>query len=164
MKKMEMYVLQVKPGCEESAAKLVDEKGFTAMCPSEEMNIRFRGQWHKRLKLVFTQYIFVECELTDETYYRIRSVPGTVRFLGFGKPEPIKEDEQAYIRLLWNKGKPIEASKVYTTAFGERMIMSGILREYSDKIIRLDLRQRRAKIAVTLLGKPHTITLPVISI
>lgn len=159
-----MYVLQVRPGYEEAAVRLIADKGYTAMCPTEEIYIRFQGQWHKRLKLVFTQYIFVECELTDESYYNIRSVFGVVRFLGFGSPEPLKADEQEYIRLLWNKGKPIEASKVYTTLSGDKMVLSGILREYRDNIVSLDLRQRRAKVSVTLLGKPHTITLPVISI
>ena len=159
-----MYVLQVKPGYEEAAVRLIADKGYTAMCPTEEVHIRFRGQWHKRLKLVFTQYIFVECELTDKDYYNIRSVPGAVRFLGFGSPEPLRAAECEYIKLLWNKGKPIEASKVYTTTSGEKMILSGMLRDYADRIIRLDLRQRKAKIQITLLSEPHTITLPVISI
>lgn len=159
-----MYVLQVKSGYEEAAVRLISDKGYTAMCPTEEVYIRFQGQWHKRLKLVFTQYIFVECELNEEVYYQIKSVFGVVRFLGCGEPEPLKADEQEHIRLLWNKGKPIEASKVYTTTSGEKMILSGILRNYSDKIVRLDLRQRRAKIAVTILGKPHTIILPVLPI
>lgn len=159
-----MYVLQVKPGYEEAAVRLIADKGYTAMCPTEEIYIRSQGQWHKRLKLVFTQYIFVECELTDESYYNIRSVFGVVRFLGFGSPEPLKADEQEYIRLLWNKGKPIESSKICTTLSGDKMVLSGILREYRDNIVSLDLRQRRAKVSVTLLGKPHTITLPVISI
>ena len=44
------------------------------------------------------------------------------------------------------------------------MVLSGILREYRDNIVSLDLRQRRAKAAVTLLGKPHTITLPVLPV
>lgn len=161
---MEMYVLQVRPGYEEAAVRLIEDKGYTAMCPTEEIYIRFQGQWRKTLKLVFTQYIFVECELTDKSYYDIRSVPGTVRFLGFGNPEALAPDEREYIRLLWNKGKPIEASKIYTTASGDKMVLSGILREYRDNIVSLNLRQRRAKAAVTLLGKPHTITLPVISI
>lgn len=164
MKKMKTYVLQVKPRCEESVSRLINNKGFTAMCPSEEMYIRHGGQWYKKLKLIFTQYVFVECELTDETYYQIKSMPGAVRFLGFGSPEALAPDEQEYIRVLYNKGKPIEVSKIYATAFGEKMILSGILRDYSDKIISLDLRQRRAKVSVTLLGKLHTITLPVISI
>lgn len=161
---MKMYVLQVKPGYEEAAVRLISDKGYAAMCPIEEIYIRLHGQWHKRLKLVFTQYIFVECNLNEEVYYQIKSFFGVVRFLGFGEPEPLKEDEQAHIRLLWNKGKPIEASKVYTTNSGDKMILSGILRDYADKNICLDLRQRKAKVAVTLLGKQHTITLPVISI
>ncbi len=164
MNKMNMYVLQVKPGYEETTVRLINEKGYTAMCPTEEIYQRSGGVWHKRLKLVFTQYIFVECELDEETYYRIKSVFGVIRFLGFGKPEPLKSDEQAHIRLLWNKGRPIEASKVYTTSAGDKMVLSGILRDYQNNIVSLDLRQRRAKIRVTLLGKPHTVTMPVISI
>ncbi len=164
MNKMKMYVLQVKPGYEEAAVRLINEKGCTAMCPTEEMYIRFQGQWRKRLKLVFTQYVFIECELDEEAYYQIKSVFGVVRFLGVGKPEPLKADEQAHIRLLWNKGKPIEASRIYTTNSCDKMILSGILRDYQNSIISLDLRQRIAKICVNLLGKPHTVTLPVISI
>ncbi len=161
---MEMYVLQVKSGYEEAAVRLIADKGYMAMCPSEELYIRSGGKWYKKLKLVFTQYIFVECELTDKAYYDIKSTLGAVRFLGFGSPEPLKADEQAHIRLLWNKGKPVEASKVFTTSSGDKMILSGILRNYQNDIISLDLRQRRAKVAAMLLGKPHTITLPVISI
>lgn len=161
---MEMYVLQVKPGYEEAAAKILQRKGFTAMCPTAEVLIRHGGTWHKQLKLVFTQYIFVECELSDDDYYRIKSVCGVMRFLGHGKPESLRPDEAEHIRLMYNGGKTIEASKVYVTGAGEKMVLSGILRDYADKIIHLDLRQRRAKVRATLLGKPHTITLPVISI
>lgn len=164
MTRMKMYVLQVKPGYEEAAVRLINEMGYAAMRPTEEMHFRVKGQWHKRLKLIFTQYIFVECDLNEEIYYQIKSVFGVVRFLGFGKPEPLKADEQAYIRLLWNKGDPIEASKIYTTNSGDKMILSGILRDCQNSIISLDLRQRRAKISINLLGKPHTVTIPVISI
>ena len=125
---MEMYVLQVKSGYEESAARILNHKGYKSFCPTEEMHIRYGGQWHKKLKLVFTQYIFIECKLSDEDYYRIKTVCGVIRFLGHGKPEPLFEHERAYIHWLHNNGKPIEASKVYVTSTGEKMILSGILR------------------------------------
>lgn len=161
---MEVYVLQVQSGYEETASRVLRSRGFNAMCPTEEMYIRNGGQWHKRLKLVFTQYIFVECDLTDEVYYRIKSVCGVVRFLGFGKPEPLPPDEAAHIRLLHNNGKNIDASKIYITSTGEKMVLSGLLREYANNPLRIDLRQRRAWVMVTLHGKPHKITLPVIGI
>lgn len=161
---MKMYVLQVKPGYEETAVRLLGDKGYTAMCPTEEIYIRFGGKWHARLKLVFTQYIFVECELDNDAYYQIKSVFGVVRFLGFGKPEPLKAYDQARIRLLWNDGRPIEASRIYTTSAGDKMILSGILRDYQNDIISLDMRQRRARVRVNLLNKHCTITLPVVPI
>lgn len=161
---MDMYVLQVRPGFEISAAKAVQKLGYTAMCPMKEQQLRRDGRWITNRSLLFTQYIFVECELADEVYYRIRSVDGAVRFLGFGKPEKLPKDEAMYIRILNNNGVPIEASKVYTTAAGAKMVMSGILRNYVDNIVSLDLRQRRAKISVNIFGKQHKITLPVVGI
>lgn len=161
---MDMYVLQIRPGFEISAAKAVQELGFNALCPMKMQHIRRGGEWGVNRSLLFTQYIFVECELNDEAYYKIKSVDGVVRFLGFGKPEKLPKDEAMYIRILNNDGVPIEASKVYTTAAGAKMVMSGILRNYVDNIVFLDLRQRRAKISVDIFGKRHEITLPVIGI
>lgn len=161
---MDMYVLQIKPGYEKDAANILRRRGYSVLCPTEDLFIRRGGQWHKQNKLLFTQYLFVECELTDEAYYKIKSVDGVVRFLGFGKPEKLPSAEAVYIRILNNDGVPIEASKVYTTAAGAKMVLSGVLRNYVDNIISLDLRQRKAKICVEILGKQHKITLPVIGI
>ena len=161
---MDMYVLQVKPGFEVSAAEAIRKLGYNALCPMKEQPIRRGGSWQLSKSLIFTQYIFVECELTDDTYYRIRSVNGILRFLGFGKPEELPKDEAMYIRILYNDGVPIETSKVYTSAAGAKMVLSGVLRNYVDNIVSLDLRQRRAKVKVELFGKEYKITLPVIAI
>ncbi len=161
---MDMYVLQVKPGFELSAANTLRRRGFNVLCPMTEQHIRRGGSWHISQRLLFTQYLFVECELTDDTYYRIKSVEGVVRFLGFGKPLKLPKDEALYIRILNNDGIPIEASKVYVTAAGAKMVMSGVLRNYIDNITSLDLRQRRARIKVELFGVEHKLTLPVIGI
>lgn len=159
---MNMYVLQVKSGFEETATAALEEKGFSAFCPSQEVYIRHGGQWHKKLKLVFTQYVFIECELDDKAYYQIKSVVGVVRFLGCGNPEPLQEHEKRHLLWLYNGGEPIESSKIYVTTSGDYMILSGLLREYP--IDKIDLRQRRAKITVPFCGKDHKVTLPVIGI
>lgn len=161
---MDMYVLQVRSGFELSAADTLRRRGFNVLCPMEEQYIRRGGSWHISHGLIFTQYIFVECDLNDDTYYRIKSVDGVVRFLGVGKPQKLPKDEAMYIRILNNGGVPIEASKVYSTAAGAKMVLSGVLRNYIDNIVYLDLRQRRAKIHIEIFGKEHRITLPVIGI
>lgn len=161
---MDMYVLQVRPGFELSAAKALRRRGFNTLCPMKEQHIRRGGSWHICRSLLFTQYLFVECELNDDTYYRIKSVDGVVRFLGFGKPEKLPSVEAIYIQILDNNGEPIEASKIYTTVAGAKMVLSGVLRNYVNNVVSLDLRQRRAKIAIELFGVKHNITLPVIGI
>ena len=161
---MDMYVLQVRPGFEMSAAKIIKERGFAVMCPSKMQHIRKEGKWRLQHSLIFTQYLFVECELTDENYYKIKSVDGIVRFLGYEKPEKLPKEEALYIKILDNDGKPIEASKVYITTAGAKMILSGILRNYINNIVSLDVRQRKAKIRIDLFGVTHKITLPVIGI
>ena len=40
--KMEMYVLQVRPGCEEAAAQAIANHGYRVACPSSEMLITIR--------------------------------------------------------------------------------------------------------------------------
>lgn len=161
---MEMYVLQVKSGHEKSAAESLKNLGFLAYCPTRMQEIRFKSIWHKVEKIIFSQYIFVKCELTDDVYYKIKSVTGIVRFVGFGSPEALRKHEKEYVKLLNNDGKPIEPSKIFVTVNGDKMIISGILRQYQDKIISLDLRQKRAKIELEISGKVHRITLPVTAI
>lgn len=161
---MEMYVLQVKPNTEETVKYELMKKGFKIISPTAEIQERYCGQWHSHIKTIFTQYVFIECDLSDEVYYKVKSVPEVIRFLGHGKPQKLPADEWAYINILGNNGKPIKPSKVYTTANGDKMIMSGILRKYADKIVFLDLRQRKARIEIMLCGKVHRITLPIIGI
>ena len=161
---MKMYVLQVRSGYEEKIRDELIEKGFHAIVPTEEMHIRSGGKWKLHERLIFSGYVFVECRLTDETYYEIRKIIGILRFLGNGKSQPLFPDEQAYIKILENGGKPIKASKIYTSPSGAKLIMSGFLRKYSDNVVWIDTRQRKAKIEVMLHGRKHIIKVPVVEV
>lgn len=161
---MDMYVMQVKHDLEMSVLKEIKKLGCNALCPVREQQIRRGGKWHSIQSPLFPQYVFVECELNDKIYYDLKKIYGMQRLLGAGKPQKLPESEAAYIRVLNNNGAPIEASKVYVTSYGEKMILSGMLRHYTHDIISLDLRQRRAKVEVEIFGIKHTIILPVIGI
>lgn len=161
---MDMYVMQVKHDLEMSVLKEIKKLGCNALCPVREQQIRRGGKWYATQILLFPQYIFVECEMNDRVYYELKKIYGMQRLLGAEKPQKLPESEAAYIRVLNNNGVPIEASKVYVTSYGEKMILSGMLRHYTHNIISLDLRQRRAKVEVEIFGIKHTIILPVIGI
>lgn len=161
---MKMYVLLVRSGYEEKIRDELIEKGFRAAVPTEEMHIRSGGQWRICERLIFSGYVFVECDLTNEIYYQIKDIIGVIKFLGNAKAQPLFPDEQAYIKVLANKGKPIKASKIYTSPSGAKLIMSGFLRQYSDNVTWIDTRQRKAKLEITLYGRKKEIVLPAVEI
>ena len=163
---MKMYVLQVRSGYEISVCQELRKYGFDAVLPTRQEFIRRGGKWNIYEKIIFTQYVFLRFEITEENYYRIRKIDGVVRFLGFenGVLQPLNYSEQKYIEWLYNDGKPIEPSKIYVTPSSDKMIMSGILRKYSGDEIEYNLRQREANIFIEIAGRRHKITLPVVRI
>ncbi|MDE6781034.1 MAG: hypothetical protein K2J40_06205 [Ruminococcus sp.] len=163
---MGMYVLQVRSGYETRACNELKKQGFDAVLPKRQEYIRRGGKWSIYEKIIFTQYVFINAELTKEIYYRIKKTDGVVRFLGFehGFPQSLNLAEESYIEWLWNGGKPVEPSKIYVTPSGDKLIMSGILRKYCGDQIEYNLHQRKANIFIDIAGRKHKITLPVIRI
>ena len=163
---MKMYVLQVRCGYEIQVCNELEKHGFDAVLPVRQEFTRRGGKWNICEKIIFTQYVFIRSEITEESYYRIKKITGIVRFLGYenGVLQPLSHAEQRYIEWLWNGGNPVEPSKIYVTPSGDKMIFSGILRKYSGDEIEYNLHQRKANIFIDISGRKHRITLPVIRI
>ncbi len=158
---MEIYVLQVKFDKESKVREALEEMGITVFLPKEEVILRNKSGEKTRIKPIFPQYVFVECEMTVENYRLIRSVREVVRILGAEYPEPLPDDEKKYVMLLNNGGEAVRASEIEVMADGTKKVVSGILKKYEERITFIDLRQRRAGIGLELCGKRHTIILPV---
>ena len=159
---MKMYVLQVKFRRENKVKNSLEKMGFSVFSPTEEIIIRSKGKWKSQIKLIFPQYIFVECEMTSENYRKIKAIHGVVRFLGIEKPEPLPADEREYIIILNNNGEIVRASEIEVSGDGTKKVVSGMLKNYENKIYFINPRQRRAGIELELCGKKHFLTLPVI--
>lgn len=159
---MKMYVLQVRSGYEKSACHELKKRGFDAVLPTMQKYVRHGGKWDIQEKIVFTQYLFIRLEPDKKVYYEIKKIDGIVRFLE--DFQPLSYTEQSYIEWLENGGKPIEPSKIFITPNGDKMIMSGILRNYSGNEIDYNLRQRSADIFIKIAGREHRISLPVVCI
>lgn len=159
---MKMYVLQVRSGYEISVCQELKKSGFDVVLPTVQEYIRRGGKWSIHEKIIFTQYVFIRFEPNEDNYYKIRKIDGVIRFLCYN--QPLKYSEQKYIEWLENEGKPIEPSKIFVTPNGDKMIMSGILRNYSGTEIDYNLRQRKASVLIKIAGHEHKITLPVVCI
>ena len=69
---MKMYVLQVRSGTEISAFHALKRQGFDVILPTMQEYIRKGGNWDLREKIIFTQYLFIRFEPSEENYYQIK--------------------------------------------------------------------------------------------
>lgn len=145
---MKMYVLYVRGGYEKDVVRLLKNNGILAYAPSYFREIRTKNGFTKQEKIIFTNYVFVMCDMTDEIYYKAKGVQYAVNFIGRGNPTPIYEGEAQRILALSRDGKPFEVLKCEEDA-----------EKLGFKVIKCDRRQGIITAAFLLYGEKKCVRL-----
>ena len=154
------YVLQVKTGKEEEIRDKLNEYGFHALVPVHNKWVRSKGSWNKKKTIIFTGYVFVKLTYNAESYYRITSMEGVIKFLGEkNDPSTLTFIEVEWIRLL-GEGGILEPTTVEVEN-DHLKILKGILLNFKSKIKSYDTRQRTAVFEITICGEKKEITLSI---
>lgn len=98
------YVIQVKTGEENGIARKLKNQAIRAEVPIENRPIRSGGAWTKKEYILFPGYVFLDMDFTARNYYRVKEVPGVIRFLGDSKaPSTLSYLEAEWIRILFRQ-------------------------------------------------------------
>lgn len=152
------YVLQVTTGAEIEIQKELLRRGVTAVVPTENRVIRSGGKWCEKQYIVFVGYIFVKMSYTWSQYYILSGINGVIRLLGGGyKPEPLSHPEAEWIQQLNELLK--EPSVVDLQENGSYEVISGVLLDLKDNIVKLERHHRRAVIKLKVAGTDTIIKL-----
>lgn len=157
------YVLQTNTGQETGVRNALHGMKLLALVPKENRMVRKDGGWTFREYTLFPGYVFVNLEYNAENYYRVKAVPGVIRFLGPSglAPSTLTHLEAEWIKTLSGCGEPLEPTRVEELPDGSMKIVSGVLANFATRTIRYDRHARRAKVDLTLCGEPKTIQLSV---
>lgn len=157
------YVIQVTTGNEVDIAKRIREAGMKAVVPRENKLIRKGGEWNKKEYTLFSGYIFLDIEFNAENYYKLKAIPGVIQFLGDNSaPFTLSYMEVEWIRLLSGKDDaPIEPTVVRVN-HGEVEIVSGVLENFTHRLIKIDKRQKKATFEITICNETKVVQLSVI--
>lgn len=159
------YVLQVSTGSELQFCSQLQKLGYPAIVPRENCMLRRGGQWVLEEQVLFTSYVFVNLTFNADNYYRVKEVPGYIKFLGNGSNAvPLSYLEVEYIKLLSLKSETIEPSKVEYLKDGSVKIISGILLDFPYPSIKFDKHKRKATVMVNLKGIAEKVTLSILPI
>ncbi len=156
-----MYVLQVQTGFEDEVVKSLKNKGFNVYFPKQIKYKRRLGKWHTEVENIFKGYVFVECNLTDENYLKIKDTLFVNYYLkkaGSIVPDELKEKEVKFIKWLSNNGEPIEPLEVKFTLDNQIVIRDERLDDLDFEIVQCKKRQKRMKVKIDFFGESKILT------
>ena len=75
---MRWYVLQVMSGKEIQVVDQLRLLGIHALAPIEDRIIRQKGSWITKAYVLFSSYVFVECDFDADTWFKVNSLSSVI--------------------------------------------------------------------------------------
>ena len=151
------YVIQVKTQGENKFIQQV-QKMFPNLklhFPQRVLDIYKRGNTSPSKHPVFPGYVFMELDADESPYQYLLSFRKTEEFYQFLKSNrdimPLgNKDLEIVLHFIRRPGAVAEKSKVYFDENSRIVVLSGPLFGLEGKIVKVDRRKKRAKIALDL--------------
>ena len=135
-----IYVIYVKPSSEIEVCAKLQNNNINAYAPVRKVLERNKGKWHEVTRIVFPSYVFVDVDLTDDIYYKVKNTDGVLKFLG-KPPEPIRQAEAEHLYWIFEmqnigilKGKMENGRLVITD--GALVGKESMITDYNSRTIR----------------------------
>lgn len=166
------YVIHTYSGYEENVKKSLEQriesmdmedKIFSVLIPTEKKIKIKSGKRNVVVEKIFPGYVFVEMELTDESWYVVRNTPNVTGFIGSGiTPTPVSKEE---IDILMKK-MGVETPK-YTVNLevGELVkITDGPFKDFEGNINNIDTEKGKVKVLVSVFGRETPVELDLLQV
>ena len=165
------YVIHTQTGYENRVRNLLEGKVKAGLAkdaisqilvPVEQVSEIKAGKKRISQRKFFPGYILVEMELTDESWYLIKSVPGVTGFVGAGaKPLPLKEDEIDTILKQAKEAKEKPTPKVVFDKGESVRVNDGPFTNFNGTIEEANLAKGKVKVMISIFGRATPVELEV---
>ncbi len=157
------YVLHVRTGHELPVAEAARGlSGVAAFTPIETIYERHGGEFRELQRLLYPGYVFVQTErLHAQRYYEFKRIDGVIRLLGLADgdiPRSVPEAEMQELLGMMDDQYVIGISHGIHDGNGKIKITGGPLASLRGRIVKVDTRQRRAVVRLSLMGQPQTVS------
>lgn len=149
-----MYILHVLSGEERETGRKLTEKGYHILLPEAVKQERRGGKWMDVLRVMMPGYLFVETDMSPETYYDIVEAGEIIRMLNYSDPMPEDEVEMIH-KLAGAVTKPVELVPIEG---GGWIVDNEDSAFYGCRPKCALLRQRRAIFGITVAREKYDIS------
>jgi len=165
------YVIHTQTGYENRVRNLLESKVKAGLAkdaisqilvPVEQVSEIKAGKKRISQRKFFPGYILVEMDLTDESWYLIKSVPGVTGFVGAGaKPLPLKEDEIETILKQAKDAKEKPTPKVVFDKGESVRVNDGPFTNFNGTVEEANLAKGKVKVMISIFGRATPVELEV---
>ncbi len=157
---MAWYAVQHKPAQAHRAIANLQYQGIECFHPEIEVETIRAGRRQMKVEPLFRGYLFINLELTDPMWHKLRSTRGVVRVVSFGnRPIPIDDEIiqqiQSGMETVENAGG-IKAGDKLEILEGPFRGLNATFQEYDG--------ETRAMILIDFLQKQHRVSMDLASV
>lgn len=169
MAEMEWFVVHTFSGYENSVKRALEDrikgKSFEELIgeilvPSEQVTERRGKRNVKTTRKFFPGYIFVNMELTKETWHVVKNTPKVTGFLGDPTPRPVRQSEMN--RMLGHTTGQTEESaetaapvpEVIYRVGDQVRVKSGAFANFAGEVEEVNNDKQKIWLSVSIFGRP----------
>lgn len=171
---MKWYVVNCRSGYEEKAKNALIERidKFNQkdlfgdiLIPKEEVVELKRGQKKTSSRRFFPGYMFVQMELTDETWHTVRDTSHISSFIGASsKPLPVTEDEVKRVTQQMATGAEKPKPKFKFEEGEEIRVIDGPFSNFNGTVEEVNEDKGKLKVLVSIFGRPTPVELDFVQV
>jgi transcriptional antiterminator NusG len=169
-KGMRWYVVHAYAGMEKSVQRALTERIERAgmqdkfgqiLVPSEEVVEVKNGQKAVTERRLFPGYVFVEMEMTDDTWHLVKNTNKVSGFIGgkSNKPTPIPPSEVAKIIQQVQEGVEKPRPKVLYEVGEVIRIKEGPFTDFNGHVEEVNYEKSKVRVTVTIFGRATPVDL-----
>lgn len=161
---MAWYTLQTNPNYEAKVTEAMEKKIAQGLpireifAPIEIIFELKDGVKKEKKKRLYTNYIFVEMDYSDDIWHSLKGIRGVVGFIGAkGKPAVVSEKEIEVMKLKVSGEAP--KPKVVFDVEARVRITSGSFADFYGIIRTVDYSKNKAKVAINIFNRETEVDL-----
>ncbi|MCB0411068.1 MAG: transcription termination/antitermination factor NusG [Bdellovibrionales bacterium] len=168
------YIVNTQTSCESTAKASIEErvkslgheeKFGQILIPSENVVELVKGKKATRSRKFFPGYIFVQMELTDETWHLVKNASKVTGFVG-GKVRPPEVPEHEVLRVTkqMETGAEKPTPKVNFNTGDAVMVIDGPFSNFNGTVEEINQEKGKVKVLVSIFGRPTPVELDFVQV
>ena len=162
------YVIQAYSGYENKVKASLEERIRQAgmegqfgeiLIPRESVTQNRSGKKRVVSRSFYPGYIFMQMELTDETWHLVKATPKVSGFIGGRHPSPVPQPEIDVITRQVEHGKVAVNPKVTFEAGDHVRVTEGAFANYTGTIEEVNPEKQKVRVLISVFGRATPVEL-----